>query len=154
MSTLTLTFNPDRAGLEDAKETIEQLARAFDAAETAGDSDSLRPRLQNPGAALFWATGEDSVTRKLLRILPAERSAALTPEEIAATLGPHPDGTPMKKGSARAAILNARRIEKRLKEQNVIDREVIRVDFDAYDADNAGRYYLFREDKDAIEQLA
>lgn len=153
MNTLTLTFSPDLAGIEAAAKTIEQLKRAFDA-PGVDDQTGSGVRSQNPGVALFRAAGQDSVTRRLLQLLPAERSEALTPAEIAAVLGPHPDGTPMKKGSARAAILNARRIEKRLKEQNVIDREIIRVDFDGYEAEHAGRYYLFPEDKEAIDQLA
>jgi hypothetical protein len=50
---------------------------------------------------------------------------------------PQGDGTPMPKASVRAAIRNLQRVEKNLREVHWIDREVLAIDWSAYDVDGA-----------------
>jgi hypothetical protein len=75
------------------------------------------------------------------RFLEALTSAPLTFAELAARM-PKPDGTTHSNASMRAIHRNVRRQEHTLIKRGVIADHVVQWNFDNYDADAAGRYYL------------
>ena len=98
---------------------------------------------------MYDRAAAESRTRELLDVLAAA-DGALTPDEVAARMRPGSEGSRVSRGSVRAAIRNARRIEKRLREGGQLDREVLIVDYSAYATEGANRYTLGAEDKVAL----
>jgi len=104
-----------------------------------------------PALLVYGRTGENTRTRELLDVLAAS-DQGLTPEELGRRMWSE-DGTAVSKTSVRAAIRNAQRVEKNLREKGAIDRDVLVVDWSNYDIDGANRYSLRPEDKAAILRL-
>ena len=75
------------------------------------------------------------------RFLEALTSDPLTFAELAARM-PKMDGSKHSNASMRAIYRNIRRREITLEKRQVIQAAVVQWDFDKYDEDGAGRYYL------------
>lgn len=155
MASLAVIFDDDPRGIEAARRVLKRLEKAFEAgggdAPKAGGADgSSQP---NPAVLLYNTVGKGTFTRRMLALLAVGTDGGLTPAEIATEL----EGEGKKaisKGSARAAILNARRVEKRLRDEGRIEKPVIVADFDNYELEGAGRYQLEDEDRAALAALA
>ena len=83
-----------------------------------------------------------SRTPELLRVLPRGEADALLPAEIGQLFSP-----PMSATSARQKINNARKLEKTL---GAGEAGIVRVTWDGYNAEGAGRYYLSESDHDTL----
>jgi hypothetical protein len=90
---------------------------------------------------LYDHLADDSRTRELLEILPRGKGKAMRPVELGALFT-----QPLRSASVRAVLRNAARGEQAIHAKH---REVVRADFDRYEAENAGRYYLTEGDWDA-----
>lgn len=140
---------------------IHELLQAFrridaPAASTndrADPSKSLESGQTPPPIAVYQQASHGSRTRELLDIL-AGVDRALSPAEIGSRMRSEPDAGPISKGTVRAAIRNLRRVEKGLREEHRIAREVLVVDSSAYAQEGSNRYSLRQEDKAAILRLS
>jgi hypothetical protein len=157
MASLAVTFNDDPEGIEAARRLLDRLEAAF---EGGGGGGTREPGAgvsgdggPNPAVLLYSSVGEGSFTRAMLELLAGGDQLGMTPEEIAAALK-EVVGEELSKGSARAAILNARRVEKRLRAEGRIEEQVIVADFGDYQLEGAGRYHLSSEDASALAAIA
>lgn len=158
----TITFPLTEEGLAHAEEELRQKRLAlFGGGQPASHGSAMtiaagggpQAPSTNPAVILWGNIGDQSRTREILKLLPDVEKAARTPAELARLMRPDATGQELKKASVRAAILNARRVEKRLRAEGRIDRPVIVADYSRYDADDANRYYLLPEDAKAIAAL-
>lgn len=130
-----LRFPLTDAGIADARKKLDDFKSKLKAS-TKTQSDS-------PGLILYKHLGLMSLGRELLRVLPEGRANGLTPEELGKLMNPGPGrGKPLEKASVRAVIRNANKGADHLASLGRLTGKVVQADFDGYDADGAGRYYL------------
>ena len=136
----TVTFDYP-AGLDDAIEQLRNM-RPVDPTTPAPDGTA--------GATATPAPTPDADVVRMhrqmqpnesQRFLEALTSTPLTFAELAARM-PKPDGTIHSNASMRAVHRNVRRQEHTLIKRGVIADHVVQWNFDNYDADAGGRYYL------------
>jgi len=160
---MNLTFEPTRIGFERARSELERTAAEFwgDAeADIAGAQDGEPkmkegpPLSESPAVTVYRNAGSTSRSRRLLELLPAGESNALSPSEIGELLPPATDGSPLTPHSVRAVMRNVKRNEQTRRERGEMpqDREVILADWSNYESEGSGRYYVSLEDRDAIDQ--
>lgn len=142
-------FNAD--GLREAKAELSKIEALLEGTPHPDPQQPSAP--PNPAVVLWQNVGPSSRTREILKLLPNDPAKGKTPDELAQVMRPDSNGARLKKASVRAAILNARRVEKRLRSEGKIDREVIVADGSHYDDDDANRYHLRPEDSAAIKAL-
>lgn len=87
-------------------------------------------------------TRPPSRTQELLRNLPRGETGALLPQEMGARFSP-----PLSGVSVRQKVNNARKLEKAL---GAGSGNIVRVSWDSYNNEKAGRYYLSESDYDTL----
>ena len=118
-----------------------------------GTAAAPAPPASKPSPAeLVWNNVTPGLrSQEILKALPDDPARAMTPSDLAPLLDPDARGKQLKKGSVRAAILNIRRVEKRLKNEGRINRAVVQSKWS--DADGANRNYVLPEDRAVIATL-
>lgn len=160
---MNLAFEPTRIGFERARSELDRTAAklwgegdADDAGAAVGESKKKEglPVLESPAVTVYRNAGNTSRSRRLLELLPAGESNALSPSEIGELLPPATDGGPLTPHSVRAVMRNVKRNEHTRRERGEMpqDREIIQVDWSNYESEGCGRYYLSLEDRNAIDE--
>jgi hypothetical protein len=144
-----------------AREAITQLEQAFAAPAAVS---APQPAADGPAEASVSAASQaaaDAVTlhqetdphnrsRKLLEALTTEPR---TFGDLAPQLPPNDDGSTLDNAQVRAVYRNIKRTEGRLIKEGTISGPVVQTDFDRYDADGAGRYFLNGPALAALDRL-
>jgi hypothetical protein len=155
VTTITITAPATDAGVTAiAAEANAVAARWFDRSnsETKGTADAAVE--DHDAVKLYRRLRPNSRSREALELLPAEADGGETPEELAARMRPDRNGDPVSKGSARAAIRVLQRVSKTLAEKGELsDRLVVRINFDDYHVERAGRYSVTREARNALDEF-
>lgn len=126
--------------LEDAIDLLMQMrpSEPPHAAEEAPGPSTTPPPPNDADIVRLHRQMEANQSRRFIEVLTSE---PLTFEQLA-KLMPKKDGTTHSNASMRAVHRNVRRKEQTLKKRGVISHHVVKSNFDDYDADGAGRYYL------------
>lgn len=99
---------------------------------------------------LHQETDPHNRSRRLLEALTAE---PVTFADLAPHLPPNDDGSELTTAQVRAVYRNLKRTENRLLEEGAITAPVVQTNFDMYDADGGGRYYLAKPALAALDRL-
>jgi hypothetical protein len=147
--TLTLTAEASAKGIADLESQVQTLKHEFlgtatSTSATGGQHDAVK---------LYNKTPANTRSREALEVLPGGEANAVTPEELATLMKADPKtGKPIKKASARAALrVLMVKADKRIKAGALSDK-IVRVNFDDYDTDGAGRYYLDVDARKALDK--
>jgi hypothetical protein len=92
----------------------------------------------------YERTQPPSRTQEFLRVLPRGETHGLLPHELGPLFSP-----PLPGISVRQKVNNARKLEKKL---GVPAREIVRVSWDSYGEEGAGRYFLSESDHDVLHE--
>jgi hypothetical protein len=112
-------------------------------ASTTHSADTVAaPATQPVILRAYDHTRPPSRTPELFRVLPRGEANALLPAEIGPRFSP-----PLSATSARQKINNARKLEKTV---GAGTGNLVRVSWDSYNVEGAGRYYLSPDDYDAL----
>ena len=145
---LALIFDP-ATELEIVRQTLDRLDEQAPAAEglpaptTTADETALPPTPAGalatmPVVTLYEETHPDHRSRKLLEALTDKGE---TFEDLAPKM-PNADGSLLSNAQMRAVYRNLRRTEGRLIAEGTLAEPVLQTDFNQYEQDGAGRYFL------------
>lgn len=145
-----------------AREVINKLEQVFgspvsaaaapqtEAGEALVDAVEAAPASAADAVTLHQETDPHNRSRKLLEALTTE---PLTFADLAPQLPPNDDGSPLDNAQVRAVYRNLKRTENRLFEEGAISGPVVQTDFDRYEDDGAGRYFLTGPALAALDRL-
>ena len=151
-STLTLTAPATAAGIADLESEVLRIKRDL-LAGAAAQASTPTVGQGHDAVKFYEKTAPNSRSREALEVLPGGKANGVTPEELADLMKPDPkSGRPIHKASARAALrVLLVKADKRIKAGALSDK-VVRVNFDDYDSDGAGRYYLDVDARRALDK--
>jgi hypothetical protein len=135
----TVTFDYP-AGIDDLIKQLEKMRPAAPAA-TAATPTAVTSAQASPDVAEVVRMHQQMQANESRRFVEALTSEPLTFAELA-PLMKKADGTTHSNASMRAIYRNVRRKELTLMKRAIITDHVVRWDFENYDAEQAGRYYL------------
>lgn len=150
---VALLFDP-ATEVDLAREALDRLnmdASVIDRPAAGPDTAIITPHAALatiPVAALHQETNPDHRSRKLLEALT---SKAETFEDLAPKMR-NEDGSLLTKAQMRAVYRNLRRTEGRMISEGALAEPVVQSDFDQYDQDGAGRYFLTGNSYKALNQ--
>lgn len=156
-----LFFDPATEA-DDARSAIKKLEAAFAVNTPNGAESAPSPAVAEAQSAEgLTSLAADAITlhqetnphNRSRRLLEALTEKSLTFSELAPHLPPNDDGSPLSKTQARAVYRNLKRTENRLLEKGAITAPVVRANFDMYDHDAGGRYYLAKAAVAALDHL-
>jgi hypothetical protein len=160
--TVTLEFDATLGGVATARSELERFAADLRSRELpdgseqgpqAGSAAAVEPVGvdESPAVTVYRNAEFEGYSRELLKVLP-EKDEALMPAELGERMPPFEDGTVLEPRNVRAVLRNIKRNEAKRKREGEMaeDREVVKADWSRYDREGAGRYYLSREDREAI----
>ena len=139
----TVTFDYP-AGIDDLITQLEKMRPAAPAATAATPTaltSAVTSAQASPNVAEVVRMHQQMQANESRRFVEALTSEPLTFAELAHRMK-KADGTTHSNASMRAIYRNVRRKELTLMKRAVITDHVVRWDFENYDAEQAGRYYL------------
>jgi hypothetical protein len=131
---ITVTFDYP-AGIDDAIKQLEEMRPA------TGSPTAATGAQVPPNVAEVVRMHQQMEANQSQRFLEALTSEPLTFAELAQRM-PKADGATHSNASMRAIHRNVRRQEQTLIKWGVITDHIVQSNFDSYDAEQAGRYYL------------
>lgn len=151
-ATLTLTAPANANGVLDLESQVEGLKHEFGITSTTTTNTATSGE-DHDAVKLHKKTPANTRSREALEVIPGGEANAVTPEELAALMKPdQKTGKPIKKASARAALrILMIKAHKRIAAGAMRDK-VVRVNFDDYDSDGAGRYYVEKDARTALDK--
>lgn len=133
-------------GIDDAMERLEQMRPVLQSSVPEPTQTAPAASTQDADVVRMHRQMDPNQSRRFLEALTSD---PLTFEELSARM-PKPDGSTHSNASMRAIYRNIRRQEITLTNRSVIKGAVVQWNFDKYDEEGAGRYYL---EPDALEAL-
>ncbi len=144
-----------------ARHAVMQLENAFAVPATPAPTTELADDESLVAADPATVFAADAVTlhqetdphnrsRRLLEALTAE---PLTFTDLGPALPANDDGSTLTNAQVRAVYRNLKRTENRLLEEGAITAPVVQTNFNMYDEDGGGRYYLAKPAVAALDRL-
>lgn len=149
-ATLTLTAEASPKGIADLESQVQTLKRHFLRTSTSTNTTGGQ---EHDAVKLYEKTPANTRSREALEVLPGGKENGVTPEELAALMKPdRKTGNPIKKASARAALrILLVKADKRIRAGAISDK-VVRINFEDYGTEGAGRYYLDVDARKALDK--